>query len=106
MGAATRDRADDRLAARRRERARCKAILSCDAARAWPDVAAALAFKTTLPRVEAIDVLEHLALGGYGHLVEHRNAHVSRSSVAAAIIAAGEIVHRVAPANDNHLPGC
>jgi hypothetical protein len=48
----------DYRAARRRERARCLAILTCDGASTWPGVAAALAFDTTLTRKEAIAVLQ------------------------------------------------
>lgn len=55
------DQANDHPAARRRERERCEAILNCDAASALPKVAQALAFQTTLPRSEAIPLIQTLA---------------------------------------------
>lgn len=50
-----------RAAARRRERARCKAIFSVAAAGTHPHVAANLAFNTDMPRAQAIAVLESIA---------------------------------------------
>lgn len=52
--------------ARRRERARCAAIFRCDAAGARPDVAAHLAFETTLARADAIALLKSVASGSTG----------------------------------------
>lgn len=46
--------------ARRRERARCAAIIGCKAAAHHPSLASDLAFKTTLSRHEAIQLLEEL----------------------------------------------
>ncbi len=50
--------------ARRRERARCAAIFGCKAAGLRPDVAATLAFSTTMGRREAIKVLSAVSAGG------------------------------------------
>ncbi len=92
--------------ARRRERARCKAIFSCAAAGSRPDVAASLAFTTTMSRSEAIAVLTTAAVGSAprGSRLNERMSHVSvpsagaddapdapagMSKVAAAIVAAG-----------------
>ncbi|MCP1376038.1 hypothetical protein [Dyella lutea] len=47
--------------ARQRERARCKAIFSCAGAGVRPDVAATLAFNTSMSRKEAIAVLNSTA---------------------------------------------
>lgn len=49
-------------AARRRERARCAAIMGCQAAARNPALAANLAFKTRLSRQEAIEFLESLPI--------------------------------------------
>lgn len=49
--------------ARRRERARCAAIFSCEAGKKRPDVAATLAFGTDMKRSEAIKVLTAVADG-------------------------------------------
>lgn len=93
--------------ARRRERARCKAIFSCAAAGVRPDVAASLAFSTTMSRSEAIAVLTTTAAGSAprgSRLNDRMNgvrvasagaddaltAPSGMSPVAAAIVAAGE----------------
>jgi hypothetical protein len=49
--------------ARRRERARCAAIFGCSAAGKRPDVAASIAFGTSMGRREAISVLKSVAAG-------------------------------------------
>lgn len=49
-------------AARRRERARCAAIMGCEAAAKNPSLAAGLAFQTRLRRREAIQFLESLPI--------------------------------------------
>ena len=49
--------------ARRRERARCESIFACKAAAERPDVAASVAFRTTMSRKEAITVLTDTAAG-------------------------------------------
>lgn len=54
-------------AARRRERARCAAIFACKAAGRNPEMAAALAFTTTMSRtaaIAALDALPTMARGG------------------------------------------
>ncbi|NNM70179.1 MAG: hypothetical protein HKM00_09510 [Gallionella sp.] len=51
-------------AARSRERARCSAIFASSAAAARPDVAAHLAFNTTMSRKEAVGLLNSVAAGG------------------------------------------
>jgi hypothetical protein len=94
--------------ARRRERARCAAIFNCEAAGVRPDVAASLAFTTTMSRKEAISVLRSAAAGGAptrGASLADRmgkenppnvtgdggnSSPSGRSKVASAIIAAGE----------------
>lgn len=104
--------------ARRRERARCKAIFACAAAGVRPDVAATLAFTTTMTRKEAIEVLTSTAAvatgmtsstesrpsGSRGALDRRMaaldvpqvgadggaDAPAGMSKVAAAIVAAGE----------------
>lgn len=94
--------------ARRRERARCAAIFACPAAGSRPDVAANLAFNTTMSRKEAIGVLNSVGMGDSAprRAALHdrmADANVPRvgagggaavpanlSPVAAAIIAAGE----------------
>jgi len=94
--------------ARRRERARCAAIFGCAAAGVRPDIAASLAFTTTMSRREALSVLQTAAAGGapqrQAGLAERMaaakvpnvtgeggNSNPSgRSTVANAIIAAGE----------------
>lgn len=94
--------------ARRRERARCEAIFACDAAAVRPDVAAQVAFRTTLARGEAVSVVTAAAAAGHaprGSRLADRMETVKTkqvgpenrakapdnlSPVAAAIIAAGE----------------
>lgn len=94
--------------ARRRERARCAAIFGCAAAGVRPDIAASLAFTTTMSRREALSVLQTAAAGGAPQRQagladrmaaakvpnvpgEGGNSNPSgRSTVANAIIAAGE----------------
>lgn len=58
------DEDDKEKAARVNERARCAAIFKCAAAGTRPDVAAHLAFNTSMPSAEAIGMLETFALGG------------------------------------------
>jgi len=50
-------------AARKRERARCAAIFGSSAAATRPDLAAHLAFNTSLPRREAVSLLREAAKG-------------------------------------------
>ncbi|NID15389.1 hypothetical protein [Luteibacter yeojuensis] len=92
---------------RRRERARCAAIFGCKAAGARPDVAATLAFSTTMSRREAIAVLTSTATsteprrrGLDERMASLRtpaagvdggaSAPAGMTPVAAAIVAAGE----------------
>lgn len=58
------DEDDKEKAARVNERARCAAIFKCAAAGTRPDVAAHLAFNTSMPSAEAIGMLETFAMGG------------------------------------------
>lgn len=58
------DEDDKEKAARVNERARCASIFKCAAAATRPDVAAHLAFNTSMPSAEAIGMLETFAMGG------------------------------------------
>lgn len=58
------DEGDKEKAARTSERARCAAIFACSAAGTRPDVAAHLAFSTSMSSAEAIAMLDSVAAGG------------------------------------------
>lgn len=58
------DESDKEKAARRSERARCAAIFKCSAAGVRPDVAAHLAFSTSMSTAEAVSMLTTVAAGG------------------------------------------
>jgi hypothetical protein len=58
------DESDKEKAARARERARCAAIFGSKAAASRPDVAAHLAFNTSMSATEAIGMLGAFAAGG------------------------------------------
>lgn len=62
--------------ARRRERARCAAIFGCSAAAGNVELAASLAFETTMSRQEAINVLKGQARRGGGD--DRRDARGAR----------------------------
>lgn len=58
-----RDESDKEKAARKAERARCKAIFSCAAAGTRPDMAAHLAFNTSMSATGAVAMLDAIAAG-------------------------------------------
>lgn len=58
------DEDDKEKAARKSERARCASIFKCAAAGTRPDVAAHLAFNTSMSSADAIAMLETFAAGG------------------------------------------
>lgn len=84
------DEDDKEKAARVNERARCAAIFKCAAAGTRPDVAAHLAFNTSMPSAEAISMLETFAIGGAPQpsSLASRMANVKTPNVGAGAAAA------------------
>ena len=84
------DEDDKEKAARVNERARCASIFKSAAAATRPDVAAHLAFNTSMPSAEAISMLETFAIGGAPQpsSLASRMANVKTPNVGAGAAAA------------------
>ena len=84
------DEDDKEKAARVNERARCASIFKCAAAGTRPDVAAHLAFNTSMPSAEAISMLETFAAAGAQQVfgLASRMASVKTPNIGAGAAAA------------------
>ena len=84
------DEDDKEKAARKSERARCASIFKCAAAGTRPDVAAHLAFNTSMSSADAISMLETFAMGGAPQpsSLASRMAGVKQQNVGAGAAAA------------------